>query len=407
MRDRELYRKILGIEAPWEVEDVELDLPAGVIEVRVIHRDHEHKCPVCGEAASGYDTRLRRWRHLNTLQYRTILVAPVPRVKCQEHGVKQIGVPWAEAGSRLTALFEGLVIDWLKAANIKAVAGLTKLTWDEVDGVMARAVRRGLSRREVSLPTRIGVDETSFQKRHEYVTVVSGLDGQVLYVADGHDKRALEDYYKQFDSQELERVETVSMDMWEPYIKVTQQYVPGAETKIAFDKFHVAKQLGDAIEKVRRAEHRELKSVGDETLKGTRYSWLINPDKMDEARWRQFRQLRESSLRTARAWAYKEHGMKLWDFSTRGWSRRAWNSWYNTAIHSHLEPVKQVARMIKRHLEGIITAIVNRVNNAGAEGINSVIQWLKYSARGYRNRERFRNAIYFHLGGLDLYPAGA
>ena len=109
------------------------------------------------------------------------------------------------------------------------------------------------------------------------------------------------------------------MDMWEPYIKVTQQYVHGAETKIAFDKFHVAEQLGDAIEKVRRVEHRELKSVGDETLKGTRDSWLINPDKMDEARWRQFRQLRESSLRTARAWAYKEHAMKLWDFSTRGW----------------------------------------------------------------------------------------
>ena len=111
-----------------------------------------------------------------------------------------------------------------------------------------------------------------------------------------------------------------------------------------------------------------------------------------------------SALQTARAWGYKEHAMTLWRYRTRGWARKAWQSWYRSAIRCRLEPVKRVARMIKRHLEGIVTAVVQGVSNARAESINAGVQWLKYSARGFRNRQRFRNAIYFHLGGLDLYP---
>ena len=98
--------------------------------------------------------------------------------------------------------------------------------------------------------------------------------------------------------------------------------------------------------------------------------------------------------------------MALWSYRTRGWAREAWQMWYQSAIRCRLEPVKRVARMVKRHLEGIVTAVVQGVSNARAESINAGVQRLKYAARGFRNRQRFRNAIYFHLGGLDLYPAG-
>ena len=406
MHDRELYARILGIGAPWEVSDVKLNLQGGEVDVRVAHSGGPQMCPECGEPSSGYDTRERRWRHLDTCQYRTMLVARVPRVRCPQHGVKQIGVPWAEEGSRFTALYEALVIDWLKEASISAVAEQMHLSWDEVDGIMSRAVRRGLKRRRLRLPRHIGVDETSFQKRHEYVTVVSGSNGQVLHVADGRRKEDLGDFFKRRPRKQLEGLKTVSMDMWEPYISATIEHVPGAETKIAFDKFHVAKHLGDAVDTVRRVENRQLRSVGDGRLKGTRYRWLTNPENMDRERWDRFRSLRTSTLRTARAWAYKERAMMLWDYVTRGWATKAWEKWYASAIRCRLDPVKRVARMIKAHLEGIITAIVNHVHNGRAEGINSVIQWLKYTARGYRNRTRFRNAIYFHMGGLKLYPAG-
>ena len=405
MQDRDLYARILGIEEPWVVEEVGLSLAEGEVVVRVRHSGRGLCCPECSVSyETRYDTRERRWRHLDTCQYRTILIAQVPRVRCKTHGTRQISVPWAESGSRFTALFEALVIDWLKEASIKSVARQMGLTWDQVSGIMERAVSRGLARREVELPTHIGVDETSFQKRHEYVTVVSRPDGAVVHVADGHGKAALDEFYGQFSTEELRSLEVVAMDMWNPYIQSTMENVPGASEKIAFDKFHVAKHLSDAVNKVRHEENRELTQRGDGRLKGSRYKWLMNPNNMDEEVWREFAALRESSLRTARAWAYKEAAMMLWDYQSVAWTRKVWQRWYRSAIRSRLKPMKKVARMVKSHLDGIVTAVVKRATNARAEGINSVIQGIKYRARGYRNRVRFRNAIYFHLGKLDLYP---
>ena len=145
----------------------------------------------------GYDTRERRWRHLDTCQYRTILIAAAPRVRCPVHGVGQVTIPWAEAGSRFTALFEALAIDWLREASLTAVARQLGLSWDEVDGIQARAVGRGLARRVLTPPQRIGVDETSFQKRPEYVTVVCDLERDVvLHVADEHKETSLADFYQ-------------------------------------------------------------------------------------------------------------------------------------------------------------------------------------------------------------------
>ena len=284
MRDKDLYARILDIEAPWRVADVELNLQQGEVVVHVEHHGKALNCPECGQPARRYDTRQRRWRHLDTCQYRTILAAELPRVQCERHKVKQVAAPWSESGSRFTALFEALVIDWLREANTAAVAQQMGLSWDEVDGIMQRAVQRGLERREVQAPQRIGVDETSFQKRHEYVTVVNDLDGHVLHVADGRGKESLEEFYKQFDREQLAGIKTVAMDMWEPYIRVTTQYVADAQEKIAFDKFHVAGHLGDAVDRVRRAEHRRLAGADDQRLKGSRYRWLTNPENMDEER---------------------------------------------------------------------------------------------------------------------------
>lgn len=407
MRDKELYRKILGIEEPWTVKEVELDRAKGEVRVRLEHRGGRRlQCPECGTPCPGYDARPRRWRHLDTCQFRTILVAQVPRVECSEHGVRQVSVPWGEPGSGFTALFEALVIDWLKEASISAVAEQLGLGWEATAGIMSRAVRRGLERRALKLPRRIGVDEVSYQKRHEYVTVVHDPEqGVVVHLADGRGRECLDTFYKSFPEEERTAVEAVTMDMWEAYIVSTVDYIPGAEKKIAFDKFHIAQHLSKAVDQVRRQENKVLLAEGDERLKGTKYLWLLHPDHFREDRWTAFEPLRTGTLRTARAWAIKTLAMELWRYRRRGWARRAWLRWYSWAIRSRLEPIKKVARMIKRHLEGILTAVVLGVTNARAEGLNAKIQWIKATARGFRNRDRFRDAIYFHLGGLDLYPA--
>jgi transposase len=271
---------------------------------------------------------------------------------------------------------------------------------------MSRAVRRGLERRELKLPRRLGVDEVSYQKRHEYVTVVHDPEqGVVVHLADGRGRECLDTFYKSFPEEERSAVEAVTMDMWEAYIVSTVDYIPGAETKIGFDKFHIAQHLSKAVDQVRRQENKVLLAEGDERLKGTKYLWLRHPDHFREDRWAAFEPLRTGTLRTARAWAIKTLAMELWRYRRRGWARKAWLRWYSWAIRSRLEPIKKVARMIKRHLEGILTAVVLGVTNARAEGLNAKIQWIKATARGFRNSDRFRDAIYFHLGGLDLYPA--
>jgi transposase len=150
VRDRELYAKILGLADPWEVADVELDVAGKTVVVHLKHAaGAKLVCPECGEPAPGYDTLPRRWRHLDTCQFETILAADVPRCSCSEHGVKQVRVPWAEPGSRFTALFECLAIDWMQEAGRSATARQLGITWSEADGIMQRAVDRGLTRPHV------------------------------------------------------------------------------------------------------------------------------------------------------------------------------------------------------------------------------------------------------------------
>ncbi len=410
MQDRDLYARILGLVDPWEVRDVRLDVKGGEVRVMVAPKlTASFGCPECGKSCPGYDSRERSWRHLDTCQFKTILVADVPRVTCSEHGVKQVKLPWAEPGTGFTALMEAVVIDWLRSlASIKAVAEQLRLSWDEVDGIMSRAVSRGLLRRKRVKVRRLGVDETSFQRRHEYVTIVTDLDESVvLHVADDRKRESLDLFFRSLTPSQIAAIEAVAMDMWRPFISSVCEHVPDADRKIAFDKFHVAGHLGEAVDRVRRGEHRALLESGNDSLKGSRYLWLTNPDNLDAAGTGALNALHQMNLKTSRAWALKETAMCLWRFVQRGRAASEWGAWIAKAMRSRLEPVKKVARMIREHLWGIVNAMALRTTNAGSESVNSKVQRVKRAACGFRNRTRFRNAILFHLGGLDLYPAAA
>ena len=408
MNDKKLYEQILGINSPWHVERVELKLEEGQIVIGVEGSSEAEMCPQCGRRCPRYDSSERRWRHLDTCQYQTILIANVPRVRCEDHGVKQVRVPWAEERSRFTAMFEALVIDWLQATeNIAAVSRGMRLSWEEVSGIRSRAVRRGMKRRgRAPLPASVGVDETSITRGHEYITVVNALsEARVLEVVDDRTEESLNTFWTQYQPSELARVESVAMDMWTPYINSTRKHLPVADEKIVFDKFHVMKHLGDAVDKVRRREHRELRSDGDDRLSKTRYLWLTHPERLEgEARAR-IDSLRSGSLRTARAFRYKEHAAHLWGYIRRGMATRVWRQWLHGALRCALEPVRRAARMIKNHFDGVVNAASSDITNAMSESVNSHIQRIKKRACGFRSRARFREAILFHLGGLDLHPS--
>jgi transposase len=403
MRDRELYAKILGLPEPWLVVDVELDLPGKSVVVRLGRSAGSPlSCPDCGRSCPGYDTQPRRWRHLDTCQFQTVLEADVPRCSCPEHGVKQVKVPWAEPGSRFTALLERLAIDWMQEAGRSATARQLGLSWSEADGIMQRAVDRGLARRPETLTPVLGVDEKSFQGR-EFVTVVCDLDGgTVLHVADGRGSEALKSCYEALTEAQRDAVEAVAMDMHQPYVLATQNALP--EATIVFDKFHIAKLAGEAVDQVRREEAKKLAAEGDDRLKGTRYSWLRNPLEEDAEQRQEFEPLRQSNLKTARAWAIKETLMDFFRYSQVKRASDFFRSWFSWASRSKLRPILRLAHTLKSRLGILLNYCKWPITNAASEALNSKIQWIKYTARGFRSREGFRRAIYFHCGDLQLYP---
>lgn len=407
MQDKELYRQILGIESPWFVDRVELKLESGEIHIHLEHRSTEWPCPECGRACNVYDHQPeRRWRHLDTCQYQTILYAQPPRSDCPTHGPKVVKLPWAEPGSRFTALFEAVAIHWLRHASQKAVGKQLKLSWDEVHSIMNRAVRRGLKRRKAESVRYLGIDEKAYRKGHSYLTLVNDLEGgRVLYVAEDREEKSLDGFWPTLSSNQLEQIEAVAIDMWDAYLNSLRKHLPDAESKIVFDKFHIAQHLSDGVDRVRRKENKELIAEGDRRLRGTRFQWLQNPANMDWHTARSFNQLKRSQLKSARAWALKQAAMVLFNYRSESWAYRHFHWWHGWAMRSRLEPMKKVARMMKRRLVNIITYLRHRITNAGSESINAKLQWVKYTARGYRNKQNFIDAIYFHCGGLDMSPS--
>jgi transposase len=403
MRDCELYAKILGLAEPWLVEGVELLSAEKTVIVRLGRRPGAPlACPECGQEAPGYDSQPRRWRHLDTCQFETILAADVPRCSCPKHGVKQVRIPWAEPGSRFTALFERLAIDWMQEAGRSATARQLGLSWSEADGIMQRAVDRGLARRPATLTPVLGVDEKSFQGR-EFVTVVCDLDdGKVLHIADGRGSQALSQCYAAMTGEQRQAVEAVAMDMHQPYVLATQTALP--EAVIVFDKFHIAKLAGEAVDQVRRQENKELTAEGDDRLKGTRYDWLRNPLHETAEQKSAAEKMRSSKLKTARAWAIKETLMDFFTYFREADAHRFFVDWHSWASRCRLKPIQRLATTLKSRLSLLLNWCRWPITNAITEGLNSKIQWIKYTARGFRSREGFRRAIFFHCGKLDLYP---
>jgi len=410
MEDTDLYRHLLGISAPWEVSRVELSVKGERVDVWATHtKGTRFACPKCDVVLPVYDhTEERSWRHLDSCHFATYLHAKTPRVQCATDGVHQVALPWAEPMSRFTVLFERLAIDVLKECDVVGACRILGLSWDEGWHLMERAVARGLLRRPVEAPVHLGVDEKAAGRGHDYITVVSDVDkGTVRYIADERKEASLAEYFDTLTLEQKGRIEAVAMDMWEPYAQAVRAHLTDPEKKIVFDRFHVMQHMTTAVDSVRKAEHRQLTADGDTLLAGTKYLWLYSAENLPERHDERFGALRDLELKTGRAWAIKEDLRYLWDYTRRGWAEKHWKRWYFWATHSRLKPVIEVARMIKRHYDGVMAFFAYRLTSASAEGLNSQIQAIRVQARGYRNRQNFKTAIYFHLGGLDLYPATA
>jgi transposase len=400
------YALLLGIKSPWQVERVDLQMAAQRVEIRLEWQEGRRPCcPECGREVGIHDWAPERaWRHLDTMQFETILRARTPRCNCPEHGVKTVTVPWAEPHGRFTALFERWAVAVLLAArSVTQAAGLLRLSWDEVHHIMERAVRRGLQRRELEQLRYVGIDEKNFLAGQSYVSVLTDLEGRrVLEVVAHRTRESAQWLWETLSPAQRKKIAAVAMDMWEPYLQATQAQAPQAA--IVHDKFHISAHLNEAVDRVRRAEHKALLAAGDATLTGSKQLWLMNPLNMDAEQRSTFRQLRDSELKVARAWAAKELFTKLWTYRYEGSARKFVRQWWRWISRSQLKPLIKVARMILDHLDNILTYLKHPITNAVTEGLNSRIQEIKANARGFRSFENYRLRILFYCGKLDLFP---
>lgn len=407
MKDTRLFEQILEISLPWYVKEVNLNKESKELRVEISYRETIWACPECRRPMHIHEYNDRRWRHLDSCQFKTIITAKIPRVQCPTHGTQVVKVPWAEERSRFTLLFERLAIDVLLECSVSGACDLLGISWDEASGIKQRAVKRGMSRKEAKVCAHIGVDEKRAGRGQNYVTVVADTTQEkatVEFVGDGHTHESLDAFYQGLNDVQLKGIMSVSMDMWDAYKNSTISNVPGGAEKIVYDRYHISQCMNNAVNQVRKWEHATLQSKGDDALKGTRQMWLFGKENLPEKHFQGFEALRGKNLKTARAWAIKEQLRDFWDCSSVKEAREFFNDWYNWAIRSKLEPIKKTARMMKKRLPNILTYFKYFVTNAALEGLNNKIQSIIQKAYGYRNKERFKMDILFHCGGLNLYP---
>jgi transposase len=399
------YRQLLGLTDDWNVKSVDLSLAEKRLLIVLEHLGEQCVCPECSTICSLHDhAPARRWRHLDTMQFETALEARVPRVNCPTCGVKTCNVPWAGKHSRFTLLFEAFAIAVLNSASsISAASTLLKLGWDALHQIMKRAVDRGIARRQVDEVQHVGIDEKSFGRGQDYVSLLTDLNGsRVLEVAPGRDEQAANALWKSLPESQRRRIEAVAIDMSQAFENSTRANVPQAD--IVHDKFHISKNLNEAVDKVRRLEHKVLKQDGDHRLTGSKQLWLYRPDHIPDERLLDFEALKNQQLKTARAWAIKENFRWFWMNCYAGNARKYFHRWYSWASRSRLEPIVKVAKMIKHRLANVLTYFKHHITNAISEGFNSRIQSIKANARGFRNFDNYRTRILFFCGKLDLSP---
>ena len=314
-------------------------------------------------------------------------------------------IPWAMERSHFTIDFESLAIQFLLASkNRTAAAELLSLSWDELDGIMRRAVERGmLGRAEVDI-AQLCIDEKSFGSGQSYGSILYDPERKrILEVVQKRDGEAVDTLlYRALTQNQRQTVDAITMDFWQAFINGATEHLPNAD--IVHDKFHIMKYMNEAVDKVRRKEHASRKKRNDNTLTRTKYVFTKNPENFTAKQKEIFDSLKMNQLATGRAWNRKEMLQTMWQCETEEEARAYFKRWYFSATHSRLQPVIDVAKMIKKFFENIITYFKHRISNAFAEGMNSVIQNIKSTARGFRSFENYRTAILFFCGGLNLLP---
>jgi len=404
VRKERVWARLLGLERAV-VESVEVDDNEQVVVAVRPHYRERDRCGICGCRAPGFDLGegRRRWR---ALDFGTTIVwveADAPRVKCPEHGVVVVAVPWARHGSRFTTAFEQQVA-WL-AVNTSgsAVAELMRIAWRSVGAICERVAKEAGHEADLLAGLeRIGIDEISHRKGHRYLTVVVDHDtGRLIWAAPGRDKATVEAFFDALGAKRARRLKLVSCDMAGWIEAVLAKRCPRA--KRCVDPFHVIALATEALDEIRREVWREARRQGQtdaaRELKGTRYALWKNPENLTGRQQSKLADVERLNRPLYRAYLLKEQLRQIYRLGPRA-AVRLLDEWLQWARRCRLKPFVKLARTITDQREGIVAAIRHGLSNARVEAINTQIRLIARRAFGFHSPQALISLAMLKLGGL-------
>ncbi|MBU0673170.1 MAG: ISL3 family transposase [Proteobacteria bacterium] len=402
MNSESLFTVALGITPPLHVEGVEFSKENKRLDIKIgFQRGATFACPVCGTAAPVHDTSEKTWRHLNFFQFEAYLTARVPRVKCPnaDHGVKQVQVPWARAGSGFTLLFEALVMALVREMPVKAAAAMLGEHDTRIWRVIDHYVQSARAQADYSEVRRVGMDETSARRGQDYISLFFDMDErQLLFGTAGHDHETVKAFTEDLKAHNgvPENITDACLDMSKAFIKGVTEALPNAE--ITFDPFHLIKHMNDALSQVRAEEAKFY----PEMMKGSRYAFLKNPENLTPKQDATLHRLCGYRLKTARAYLLKLALQDVYFAPSHEEATIRLKNWYSRAIRCQIKQVREVAKTVKNHWHGILSWFNSQLSNGFLEAVNGLIQAAKRRARGYRTTKNLINMAYLIAGKLDF-----
>jgi transposase len=397
----QLFEAALGISAPWSVKAVDFDEARKSLTIKVdFAPGTRFPAPGIEGVHPVHDTQIKRLRHLNFFQYECFLEVRTPRVKLPDGRVVLIELDWAGNLAGFTLLFEALVLAMVQHMTFAGVAELTGLSWHRVHAICSRYVDLAVEQADLSGVTAVAFDETSSRRGHNYITLAADTEQRkVVFVTEGKDSKTISDFAEHLTTHKgaPEQVKKVSIDMSPAFIKGVGERLPNA--RITFDKFHVVAHASAAVDETRRIEQRS-----DPSLKGLRWTLLKDRDKLSEQGRADLDALiaKAATKRTARAWLYREHLREILDRTEIEVASAMLKQWCTNVMRSKVEPMKQVAKMIRKHFDGIIAWAQTGQNNGFIEAINGLFQAAKRKARGYTRFATMRTVLFLIAGKLDF-----
>lgn len=402
MRLTTLLRSLLGLEGT-RVLDVDFEQEGLVVDVAPTWR--RGRCSACGEQCPGYDReRGRRWRHLDLAGMTLHLRYDTRRVECPRCGVKVERVPWAETSSWFTRPFEDHVGYLAQRCDKTTVSDMMRVAWDTVGSIIQRVVARRQRPDVLDGLTHIGVDELSYRRHHEYITVVvDHKRGHVVWAQPGKNADTLKAFFDELGTERCGKLEAVTIDMSGAYIKAVTECSPQAQ--IIFDRFHVQRLVQDAVDEVRRDEARAATSDEErKELKGTRWPLLKSFWNLSLFETNRLAALQRDNKRLYRAYLLKEAMVGVLDCRADWLAEQKLDEWIRWARRSRLEPFKRLAATIREHADGILAYVRSGLSNGRTEGLNGKARTITRRSYGFHSAHGLIALLKLCCSGIHLYP---